>query len=71
MKLSQASNRIADGAVEPGRNIEIEEAGSSAEKFKKRNDDYNVQGTFCTMSQTSGPMIRMPSGSVTTNVAPG
>jgi hypothetical protein len=32
VKLSQASYRIAEGAVEPGRNIDIDEAASGAQK---------------------------------------
>lgn len=31
----------------------------------------DVPGTFCTKSHVSGPMIRIPSDSVTANVEPG
>jgi hypothetical protein len=43
VKLSQASYRIAEGAVEPGRNIDIDEAASGAQKTDK--EDRYVEPT--------------------------
>ena len=69
-KFSHASNRMAEGDVEPGRKTETDDAGSQDEWDIKRNASAHVPGTFCTKSHVSGPIMRMPSGSVTANVDP-
>lgn len=45
VKLSQASYRIADGAVEPGRNTDRDEAGRRV-KVDRGDDGFDLQGTF-------------------------
>lgn len=68
-KLSQASYKMADADVEPGRKIDADDAKKNIQKTSKpgRRD---ILGTFWIRSHTSGPIILTPSGSVTAKVGP-
>ena len=68
-KFSQASKRMADGEVDPGRKTDTDDAGNVSVAEDGISTTF-LLGTFWTKSHVSGPMMRIPSGSVTANVEP-
>lgn len=76
-KYSEASNKIADGDVEPGRNMSCEDSVGYGGKwwiceyggFIIRR--HNLRGTICRNSQSSLLRIRVPSNSPTRNTGSG
>ena len=70
LKFSQASNRIAEGDVDPGRRTDTLDAGIPISTTSDFIAKVLLPGTFCIKSHESAAMTLTPSTSVTANVGP-